>query len=464
MSFSSSRLKRDASAQPDSEVTGDASLMPDGQVTPDALVQTDGEVPPDALVQPDGQVQPSCIPADCPLGCNSLLDRCNRLAPRNFDVQSFYDQLYGGILAPTEDIDVDTDSGKISTTSVIYRPEGSRGQAVNGIFFDVITQPGSVPLAVFGLAALEVPGGIRVTVNGSAPAAFYIAGDLLIEGHLIGSASINQAGPGGGAGGPADGAQGGLCYSGTQGLGGEEAGSGSEQLEAGGGGGGFRGEGGQGGDGYYGSVPGHAFGGQGGAQTVTTYTLTPLAGGCGGGAGGGPDTAGAVPNSGGSGGGGGGGIQLAVNGDLLIGSTAVLSVAGGQGRGGQHGAGGGAGGSGGALLLEAANIEILGTLAANGGGGGAGAPFTSDNGLDGQPGLPSDMPAQGGLGADYGGDGGSGGAGDYPDGTDGQTDANGGGGGGGAGLILLASPGALSYQSAVISPGSFLVSGFVSDW
>jgi hypothetical protein len=99
-------------------------------------------------------------------------------------------------------------------------------------------------------------------------------------------------------------------------------------------------------------------------------------------------------------------------------------------------------------LLEASELHIAGTLAANGGGGGEG----SVNGDDGLYASPDAVPAPGGVTGTptTDDDGGSGSAADAIDGSSGGTVR--GGGGGGAGRIRLNSNSGEAEISGVLSP------------
>jgi len=445
----------------DGAVPGDAQQVGDAAVTLDSQTQADAEPGQDAGPQQDAQVQPdaapTCVPASCPLGCNLAEDRCNRIAPSNFSAQVFHDTLTNGInCAPGENIFINTGTGAI-IGDITYRAGGNpQGQTVNGIYWNVVSQAGGPDLAVFGLTHLTIPDQCWVVVDGPHPAAFYVSGDVFVGGTLSGYGEQNAPGPGGGTGGPANGAPGIPC-GGAPGTGGAEGGTGNNQYEAGGGGAGL---GGNGGNGAY-STEGVADGGVGGVPVGVNLALTPLVAGCGGGAGGGPDTAGdgGAGGNGGYGGAGGGGLQISAGGTISLGATGGIDVGAGGGQGGQFGAGGGGGGSGGAILLEAAEVNNGGLLAANGGGGGAGGTSTTASGEDGDPGWLGTNASAGGSGQNFGGNGGTGGAAAMPNGTTAPPAFNGGGGGGSAGLIRLSyhstanagttSPSSISQQQGI---------------
>ncbi|MFH1436316.1 MAG: hypothetical protein ABIJ56_11415 [Pseudomonadota bacterium] len=329
----------------------------------------------------------TCNPADCPLGCHATEPRCNRLNPSNYDPIPFHDAIDGGLAIPGgESIHVNTDDGSIKG-SIEYRPPGSPGGVLNGIYWNIVDQPGGLPIAVFGMKSLDLPAGAIMHVAGGHAAAFYIRDNANISGIIEARAGGRQGGAGGGMGGEKNGANGDPCGDDSHGKGGGQDGSGDDQIEAGGGGGGSGGTGGNGGNAVYST---YLFGpGGAGGNAVMGESLVPLSGGCGGGAGGGPDTAGNSyrGGDGGYGGGGGGAIQISAGGSISISMGAGINVPGAGGQGGLYGAGGGGGGAGGGVLLEAATISNAGLLAANGGGGGAGGAHTEwpegEGGMDG---------------------------------------------------------------------------------
>jgi hypothetical protein len=405
---------------------------------------------------------PSCDPSDCPLGCNTALDRCYYIDPSNFDPYSFHDDVTSGATASSgETITVNTDDGSI-TGATIYRPSGYPGEARNGIYWNIFPQTAGPDIAVFGMASLTLSAGSAMEITGGHPAAFYVSGDVEIAGIMRARALRSSPGSGGCAGGLSNGANGAPCGVDSNGKGGGQAGSGGNQIEAGGGGGGAGGQGGNGADVSYSSY--RASGGAGG-QPIGHPELVPLSGGCGGGAGGGPDTYGnsGAGGNGGYGGGGGGAVQISAGGSITIRPGGGIDVAGAGGQGGLYGAGGGGGGSGGSILLEAVSIYNDGLLAANGGGGGAGGAHTEypeaqagwDGGFD-------TLQAPGGVGQSYGGNGGAGGGGAVANGVSAPASLNGGGGGGAVGRIRI------NYQDTVVagitSPTSASVNHGVGLW
>lgn len=393
-------------------------------------------------------VGPGCT-TSCPLGCNEILGRCNRLKPSNLDASKLYDAS-SAALAPAADVTVDTDTGEIKEGATVVRAAGNQGSAEGGVFFDVVTQSGGPEIAVFGLASLDLPQGQTITVSGTRALALYATDKVSLAGTVVVAATQGKGGPGGFDGGAKDSQDGAACSAG-EGKGGEQ-GPGGSDGDGGGGGGGFGGKGGAGADSNYPNPSPPSAGGAGGA-TNGDASLSPLRGGCGGGAGGGPEN-----GPGGYGGGGGGAIQISVDGALTVSGTITAPGAGGDG--GHDGAGGGGGGSGGAILLEAVTLEVTGVLAANGGGGGSGSGGPGDqNAPDGQDGQPGSQAAAGGpQNQTYGGPGGAGGAGTAPDGIAPAAQsvphaANAGGGGGGVGRIRL-NGSKVTSKAATLSPAA----------
>jgi hypothetical protein len=209
-------------------------------------------------------------------------------------------------------------------------------------------------------------------------------------------------------------------------------------------------------------------GGAGGA-TYGVASLSPLVGGSPGAAGGSPsgdaDAA--------AGGGGGGALQLVSCTTMTIGANAAIHVGGSGGDGGAGVTGiaanapgsGGGGGSGGALLLEAEELSIAGTLAANGGGAGGGgvkgssATILGGSGDPGADAMPSVSAAAGGAGGNTSaGDGGNGGAAMATDGLPtaggaaGTNTAAGGGGGAMGRIRINNATGSVDLSMATVSP------------
>lgn len=221
--------------------------------------------------------------------------------------------------------------------------------------------------------------------------------------------------------------------------------SATPEMDLGGGGGGAGGSfGAVGGDGGHGDSD-NSLGNDGdGAPGLAGPVLTPtvLRGGCRGQNGGNESAAGQV---GGTGGHSGGALYLYAATSITMTSGAVIRASGAGGTGGGAQAGGAGGGTGGMVVLEAPQLTIAGTIAANGGGGGEGGArvgtgmnTTNVSGQPGSDGSSTTTPAPGGQGTDVRfGFGGAGGAGSTAA-VNGTTAATGGGGGGGSvGIIHL---------------------------
>jgi hypothetical protein len=372
-----------------------------------------------------------CNDSDCPMGCNKVLNRCYRLQPSNFNVDTFFSTVTANIAGEDDSIIINTDTGAISAGDKIYRQPGSTGTVdSNGIYWGVVKQGTGYPeLSVFGVSSFQLPYYAGVQITGKRAFALYATHQITIDGIMTAGASGSQPGAGGFAGGGKNGEAGQACFNG-QGQGGGSDSSVINQPQGGGGGGGRKSPGGAGASSTESSKPP---GGSGGSPNGNE-SLIPLYGGCGGGAGGGPDTSYGTGN-GGYGGSGGGAIQLACNGKITI--NGVINAPGGGGEGGHYGAGGGGGGSGGAILIEGIMVQVDGLVTANGGGGGSGAALNiSENAPNGESGKASLISASGGAyNPTYGGAGGNGGARDKEDGSPGGANANSGGGGGAVGRI-----------------------------
>jgi hypothetical protein len=435
-------LDRSPSTDQGSKPSWDLPVFPQG----DALVKG-GDA--------DGKAGPGCT-VQCKLGCNAAAGRCYRVKPSNLDPSGFHDQVTGKLFAAGA-VSIDTETGEIKDGTTVIRAPGNKGGVDGGFYWGVVSQGAGYPdLAVFGMAGLDLPAGAQASVTGKHAVAIYVAGAATIAGTLAVPAAGHKGGPGGFDGGENNAKPGASCQ------GGEGKGGGTDAAphngDGGGGGGGFKAQGGAGADSDYPPKPkGGAAGAANGEET-----LVPLRGGCGGGAGGGPETGGTTGN-GGHGGGGGGAVQIVANGTLEV--SGVISAPGAGGEGGHYGAAGGGGGAGGAILLEAAEVKVTGTLAANGGGGGSGSEiFDKPDAPNGQDGQPTATPAAGGKdnGA-YGGPGGAGGAGATETGTKPKTDANGGGGGGAVGRIRINAK-TTDAASATLSPAAVSVGTKVGVW
>ncbi|MBI2894528.1 MAG: hypothetical protein HYY06_13330 [Deltaproteobacteria bacterium] len=316
-----------------------------------------------------------------------------------------------------------TETGAISAEGVEQIRPAGEGVA-NGIGFAVLAQAGGPSLGVFTVGRLEVSEGAGILLTGANAAVIVATGEAQIDGRISAAAAGQAPGPGGGAGATDDSA--------TVAAGAGAGGNGRDtgEPDSGGGGGGFGGTGGEGGRPPWDEqVPA-------GGAAYGEVSLVPLLTGSGGGFGAWTTEALSV-----HGGGGGGALQIFSTLSISISATGVITAAGGAGGGARGGGagvgGGGGGGSGGGILLEAPEIRIDGSLAANGGGGGAGgsAPLA---GSDGEGGRDDAQPAAGGEApGDEGGAGGAGGARDSADGQPGAPQINAGGGGGAVGRIRL---------------------------
>ena len=321
--------------------------------------------------------------------------------PSNFDPTT---------LTPLQGLIVNTSPCVLTFDSSGPTPGFTNACGLPNLPTGVIVTSAGVELVVIPLTRLQINMGSRFLLVGARPVALAVYGEVIIAGVLDASANAQSPGPGGSSPG--------LC---NQGDGDSQQGASS--AKAGGGGGGF---------GQAGALGGHdgtgANRGLGGLPEPTSG-LVPLRGGCSGGDGGG----------GARGGRGGGGLQLSAAGELRTLFAGQILAGGGGGPGGPELEGAGGGGGGGGILLEAARLELAGSILANGGGGGGGGG-TGDHGDGGRNGDRMN-PSGGGGGPISGGDGGRGtGPTDNP--VDGEpasagSSAGGGGGGGGGGVILL---------------------------
>ena len=419
-----------------------ADGVPPDSPPPDLLAPPDIKPPPDTKPPPD--LVPPCYGLTCALGCNAAANRCKWLGPSNVPT-SMRSSMQAGSTAQLSGkaIEIDTSTGEVKVDGVVKRPAGSSGASVNGVFWGVVSQGSGLPeIAVFGAGSLVLQAAGTLTVLGSRASLVYGSAQVTIHGAVIISPGNPGAAPGGFAGGNAN-ASAPFCFGGG-GSKGSLGGCTSPKCESGGGGGGRKAGGGDGG------IPTNGTPGGGGGSSNGSYSLVPLYGGCGGGGGGGAQS--------GDGGGGGGAFQLSTSGTLLVSSSGVISMPGAGGEKGQwiDIQGGGGGGSGGAILLEGANVQVQGVLAANGGGGGGG-----QHGQDGQP---SATPAQGGSAGLHIGEGGDGGAQGAEAGGAGQAGAtknDGGGGGGAAGRIRINGP--TKSLTGTISPAAS-ISSSVASW
>jgi hypothetical protein len=388
---------------------------------------------------PELPAQLACGTAGCPAGllcrsdgtCGSealpFVDPALSNLPTDvWDLGSAELVLEGELLINTDDLTIKTRAGdQIATPGVATR---------------AVDQGGTAPkIAVWAARGIRIGAGATVDVVGAAALALVSSADVEIAGTLDlspTSAPRRAGGPGGFAGGGAanslgDGAGGGALCPSAAGLS-PCGGAGASYGSVGGAGGAYRG----------------AAGASGARYGMSS--ASPLIGGSGGGAGG--ISASGITAA--TGGGGGGALQISARGRIALAATGVLHAGGKGGDGGSGfsgaGAGGGGGGSGGMILLEAGELAIFGSIAANGGAGGAG-----DDGdrirSNGGSATASLTPAPGGI-EDDGMAGGDGGIRDLPGvaGTGGVSGA--GGGGGGVGRVLLRSKAAADVNARVLSP------------
>jgi hypothetical protein len=297
----------------------------------------------------------------------------------------------------------------------------------------VVPQPGAADICVVRYGTIDVGSAATITLVGSATVgrsiAFVADADLTIEGVLDGGAHPGVNGPGGGT------------YSS-----GASPTINTNNIVLGGGGAGGATAGGAGascGEGSASNVGTAGGATDGGTAATNPATLAELVGGA---------SSGAYKmlESGDVLFGGGGGALLLASCDGTVHISGTVSVAGGGGPSGPgfvefSGVGGGAGGT---VVIEAATIDITGSVFANGGGGGQGwfLGASPTAGMSGQDGTLSDTTAAaGGADSFAGGTGGQGGIanasansmiGAPPD----KIDAGPGGGGGSVGFLQTYTP------------------------
>lgn len=294
------------------------------------------------------------------------------------------------------------------------------------VTFRVMDQTNAPSIGVYFVHSLKIGASANLRAIGTHAIAIVSATTIDVEGVLTATPRGGEASPGGYRSAPTE------NFAGA-GPGGGAAGSANNA----GAGGSYCGSGGKGSPASGGvqALPGKTWG---------NVTITPLVGGASGGNG-------VLGHSGGSGG---GAIQLVAGGKLRVAPLAVISAGGGGGNTGgaapnQQGSGGG---SGGVVLLEGTSIEVEGLIAVNGGGGGPSS--TGVDAANGQDGLPSESPAQGGTPPANEVPGGQGSAGGTIDGADGTQSAGGkaSGGGGGAGRIRMNAYGGQVVLGGKLSP------------
>jgi hypothetical protein len=318
---------------------------------------------------------------------------------------------------------------------------------------------GGPVVRVLHLAALAIPDGAVLRVQGTLPLLIVVESDAMIAGDVDVSAFQlidGTSNPGAGADDAAE------CGTGA-GEPGEAADLNSFDGGGGGGGGGYGADGGDGGDGHGGGK------GAKGAKGATWGgpELAPLRAGCGGGNGGDSlESTGLDSGVGGGRGAGGGAVQISARYGLIVETTGDVMALGAGGERGERGpisltpgrSGGGGGGSGGAILLEADEVSINDNaqVCANGGSGGEGSSGNT-SGADGVMGTCSESAeATTPTLSPSGGNGGQGGG--LPDSSgdnaiNGAMSAGGGGGGGGVGRIRIRGITTLDIQpGSVITP------------
>jgi hypothetical protein len=324
------------------------------------------------------------------------------------------------------------DDVTIDTTELTLTGPGVAG-GTEGIVLDVQEhEPPGSQIAVLHLGSLTVASGVTVRVVGDLPLVVLSSGSIRLEGVIDAGARRQSAGAGGAAPGQGRGA-------------GMPGSHGGDSLDSGGGGAGHATAGARGSDGCISSGGGSSdcsgsdtpSGGLAGV-VYGDDEVTTLTGGAGGGTGG---EGGSDPCTPGPGGAGGGAVQLYAAGTISIASSGGVLAGGGGGTGGEGAqcaaAAGGGGGAGGVIYIQAARIDLAGTLAANGGGGGAGAEV-GESGRDGSDGSLDATPASGAVDrGDSSSAGGAGGAAATAPAQGPDDDENGGGGGGAVGYIVL---------------------------
>ncbi|MEO6953741.1 MAG: hypothetical protein ABI321_18210 [Polyangia bacterium] len=407
---------------------------------PTAACDSDGVT----LVVCSGSVPTSTV---CTDGCSiEGTPHCKQFDPGGVAEASDYQQ--GGlvdVVIPEDATAVfNTDTGQINIPS----RAGGAG-LIGGIAFRQATQPNTtVSVGIFSMKSLTLSANAVIDVVGSRPLSIVTSGDIVISGTIdvLGSCQAGSPIAGGYAGGAPKqdgGNPGGGMGGGRPGL--------HPNFGAGGGGGGGYGE--IGGDGATTSVNATS-GGPGGVRFGDLSGNDPvLLGGSGGASG-----AGGVASNGGAGGSGGGAVQLASNGGITLGSSAIIQASGCHGSPGEGiPTAGGGGGSGGSVLVEARTLQVNSgaIIAANGGAGAGGG--AGDVGEDGHDDADQAEGGAGGTGVSLGTMGGNGGhtgslAGD-PGVVPTAANTQGGGGGGGVGRIALKSKtGTVAMSGAILSP------------
>jgi hypothetical protein len=337
---------------------------------PGAPCSTTGECPRGLFCSPDNRCESTATDAmtevdACPavscegddlVGCGARTTceygcaagdqpHCKTLAPSN----GLTHALLEGANAEVSMIDLDfnTNDGSITrNTTTIIRPAGEG--VIDGIRFTIV---GTIGVWSAKSWTSSGAGADDWKAVGANEMALFAMETINVGGQIDVGGQTTAAGPGASSG------NGATAFGGCRGRAGRSnAAIGAAFGEGGGGGGAIHG----GGDGGASNQAGPT--GIGGSSCATSPQTIPLAGGNAGGHGGQSSTNG--------GGGGGGGLML-----VALDSITITGIVGAPGAGGLSAAtgagGGGGGGSGGAILLEAPEVNVAGSVTANGGGGGA---------------------------------------------------------------------------------------------
>jgi hypothetical protein len=287
------------------------------------------------------------------------------------------------------------------------------------VAYVVVDQPGAGKIGMYVAKSVRIEPNAGLRTRGSYALAIVALDSFDVQGKIDASAQSDYESAGG------------FRVVGSNARGGGEGGGFEGSATNGAGGGSFCGVGGKGA-----AIAGGTLGA--GGRPYGSASLIPLVGGSAGGAG--------VLN----GGTGGGAVQLVAGKTFTLGANALITVGGGGGGfvGGassQHGAGGG---SGGAILIEAPQATLQGTLLANGGAGGS-----KSMGMDAAAKIDGMRATSDELLHGSGGGEGSGNANDNGSDATWVDGDNAPGGGGGAGRIRVNTTSGNSALSAkVLSP------------
>ena len=220
----------------------------------------------------------------------------------------------------------------------------------------------------YNFSNVTVGASATLTVTGTTALIIKATGTVTIDG-TVGADGTNASGGTGGA------ALAGGSAGGNTDAPGSGPGAGGDGWSSGrSGGAGGAGHGGLGGYGSYADSDGYCV--ANGAQGVTYNTMN--VGGSGGGGGG--NRTNSIAGTGGGGGGGGGGVSIVSAGQIIVGTTGIVTANGGAGTVASGGGAGAGGGSGGRIRLVSLDTVINnGILTANGGAGGNGL-YVNDGG------------------------------------------------------------------------------------